>query len=133
MGLATIGLLFEYIGMLHQQGLQQWAYQELASVAATKFKFADEEDACDYVTRLAADMQYYAPEHTLLGDFLYESWAPELVPALLLLHQLHCFQGQCHGNSHAATASCDKIGSVHMLLDECYAASIHCCTGNRQR
>ena len=83
MGLAVMGLLFQYLAMLRQQGLQQWVYQELAAVSATKFRFANEEEACDYVSRLAADMQYYAPEHTLVGDSLYEGWDAQLVGTAL--------------------------------------------------
>lgn len=65
--------------MLRHEGLQAWVYEELASVAATKFAFANEEDACDFVSRLAADMQRFNPEHTLNGDSLFESWDAELV------------------------------------------------------
>lgn len=37
------------------------------------------QDACDYVTRLAADMPLYTPEHTLNGSFLHDDWRPDLV------------------------------------------------------
>ena len=30
-----------------------------------KFRFAEEEDACEYVTRLAAELHLYAPAHAL--------------------------------------------------------------------
>ena len=81
MGLAVIGLLFQYLGMLQKEGLQGWAYAELAAIAATKFQWANEEEACDYVTRLAADMLHYEPQHTLNADSLYEGWNAELVSA----------------------------------------------------
>ena len=79
MGLAVIGLLFQYLGLLHREGLQGWVYAELAAIAATKFLYANEEEACDYVTRLAADMLRYDPEHTLNADALYDGWDAELV------------------------------------------------------
>lgn len=44
-----------------------------------RFRFADEEESCDYVSRLAADMPLYPPEHVLSGGFLYEEWRPDLV------------------------------------------------------
>ena len=36
--------------------LCRWAFEELATIAEMKFRFAEEEDACEYVTRLAADL-----------------------------------------------------------------------------
>lgn len=84
MGLAVIGLLFQYLGMLRGEGLQSWAYAELAAIAATKFQYANEEEACDYVTRLAADMLHYRPEHTLNADSLYEGWDEKLVSSCLM-------------------------------------------------
>ena len=37
------------------------------------------QDACSYVSQLAADMPHYAPEHALNGSFLHDDWRPELV------------------------------------------------------
>ncbi|KAK9808961.1 hypothetical protein WJX72_007074 [[Myrmecia] bisecta] len=82
-GLATIGLLYEYINMLRRVGLQKWAFDEMAAISAMKFRFEEEQDACDYVTRLAADLHTYAPEHIVNGSFLYDKWDPELVQSLL--------------------------------------------------
>ncbi|KAK9820983.1 hypothetical protein WJX81_000873 [Elliptochloris bilobata] len=82
-GLAAIGLLFEYVALLRAAGPQRWAYDEMAAIAAMKFRFAEEEDACDYVARLAADMPHYAPEHALNGSFLHDDWRPELVAQML--------------------------------------------------
>lgn len=84
MGLAVIHLLFQYLAMLRHQGLQQWVYDEIAQVASTKFTYANEEDASDYVSALAADMQLYAPEDTLNGDSIYEGWDEQQVSKRLL-------------------------------------------------
>jgi secreted Zn-dependent insulinase-like peptidase len=65
--------------MLRITGPQPWVFQELADIARLRFRFADEEDACDYVSRLVADMPHYAPEHALCGPHLYEHWDPVLV------------------------------------------------------
>ena len=48
-----------------------------------KFRFAEEEDACEYVTHLAADMPLYEPAHVLKGSYLYGNWDPELIGKLL--------------------------------------------------
>ncbi len=65
--------------MLRTVGPQRWVFDELAAIADLKFRFAEEEDACEYVSRLAADMPHYAPEHVLCGPQLYDNWNPSLV------------------------------------------------------
>ncbi|CAL8470131.1 g9673 [Coccomyxa elongata] len=82
-GLATVGPLFGYLRMLRTVGPQRWVFDELAAIADLKFRFAEEEDACEYVSRLAADMPHYAPEHVLCGPHLYDNWNPCLVTDLL--------------------------------------------------
>lgn len=52
-------------------------------MASLKFRYAEEEDACEYVSRLAADMPHYAPEHALCGAHLYDKWDPSLVGDML--------------------------------------------------
>ncbi|KAK9915769.1 hypothetical protein WJX75_003936 [Coccomyxa subellipsoidea] len=82
-GLATVDYLFGYLQMLRRVGPQRWVFDELAAISNLKFRFAEEEDACEYVSRLAADMPHYAPEHALCGPHLYENWKPSLVGDLL--------------------------------------------------
>ena len=78
-GLAPMGLLFQFLSLLREAGPQQWVFDELANIAQMRFKFAEEEDACEYALRLAADAPYYAPEHLLNGHYLYDQWDPKLV------------------------------------------------------
>ena len=39
----------------------------------------EEEDAMDYVTRLAAGMHLVDPRHVLCSEHVMEEWDPELV------------------------------------------------------
>lgn len=78
-GLAPMGLLFQFLSLLRAQPPQKWVFDELANIAQMRFKFAEEEDACEYALRLAADAPYYAPEHLLNGLYLYDQWDPQLV------------------------------------------------------
>lgn len=43
----------------------RWVFKELRDIAEVKFRFAEEEDACEYVTRLAAELHMFAPAHAL--------------------------------------------------------------------
>ena len=74
-----MGLLFQFLNLLRSEGPQKWVFDELANISQMRFKFAEEEDACEYALRLAADAPYYAPEHLLNGHYLYDQWDPQLV------------------------------------------------------
>ena len=71
--------MFSYIEMLRDAGPQRWVFNELAAVAEQRFRFAEDEEASEYVSRLAASLPLYAPEHALNGSYLHEEWRPELV------------------------------------------------------
>ena len=74
-----MGPLFEYLRLLRSAGPQRWVFDELAAISALKFRFAEDEDACELVSRLAADMPLYAPAHALCGPYLHDEWRPDLV------------------------------------------------------
>jgi nardilysin len=59
-------------------------WDEIASIAAMKFRFAEEEDSCDLVTRLASSMGWIAPQHLLKAEYMHEQWQPEKVRRLHL-------------------------------------------------
>lgn len=59
-------------------------WQEIAAIAGMKFRFAEEEDSCDLVTRLASNMGWVAPQHLLAAEYLHEEWQPEKVRGLLM-------------------------------------------------
>jgi nardilysin len=60
-------------------GPQAWVWDEIASIAAMKFRFAEEEDSCDLVTRLASSMGWVAPQHLLAAEYMHEQWQPDKV------------------------------------------------------
>ncbi|WIA17248.1 hypothetical protein OEZ85_014121 [Tetradesmus obliquus] len=82
-GLAPVALLFQYLRLLTETGPQAWVWQEIAAIAGMKFRFAEEEDSCDLVTRLASNMSWVAPQHLLAAEYLHEEWQPEKVAELL--------------------------------------------------
>eukprot|EP00208_Stichococcus_sp_RCC1054_P001535 CAMPEP_0206142388 /NCGR_PEP_ID=MMETSP1473-20131121/16665_1 /ASSEMBLY_ACC=CAM_ASM_001109 /TAXON_ID=1461547 /ORGANISM="Stichococcus sp, Strain RCC1054" /LENGTH=1083 /DNA_ID=CAMNT_0053537371 /DNA_START=256 /DNA_END=3510 /DNA_ORIENTATION=+ len=82
-GLACVALLFRFLALLRDAGPQEWVFKELRDIAEVKFRFAEEEDACEYVTRLAAELHMFAPAHALKGQWVYGQWDPALVTELL--------------------------------------------------
>lgn len=60
-------------------GPQKWVWEEIKSIADMKFRFLEEEDSCDLVTRLASTMAWVQPEHLLVADYLHQQWQPDKV------------------------------------------------------
>ena len=81
MGLAVVGLLFEYLAMLRDRGPQAWVYQELRDIGVMKSRYVEEEDAMEYVTNVSSNMLLVQPPHILLSEYLHEDWDPSLVSA----------------------------------------------------
>jgi len=48
-----------------------------------KFRFHEEEEACELAARLAGSMHRYAPQHAVAAEWLHEEWDPALVASLL--------------------------------------------------
>ena len=82
-GLGVLDLLFAYLNMLRREGPQRWVWDEMATAAAMKFRYLEEEDPSDYVTGIATNLQRYPPEHCLSADFLHDEWDSELVGSIL--------------------------------------------------
>jgi secreted Zn-dependent insulinase-like peptidase len=60
-------------------GPQEWVWREMAAIADMKFRFHEEDDASDTVSRLAGLMHIREPHHLLVADFLHRDWRPDLV------------------------------------------------------
>lgn len=129
-----MGLLFQFLSLLKAQGPQKWVFDELANIAQMRFKFAEEEDACEYALRLAADAPYCAPEHLLNGHYLYDQWDPQLVstPTLssghtLPLRVLCCQLWLCVYSSSQGKQLCTPFGAwlSCQCSVQCYCLSGH--------
>lgn len=42
-------------------------------------RFMEEDDSCDFATRLAATMGWVEPQHLLVADYLHQHWQPDRV------------------------------------------------------
>ena len=84
-------LLFAACALLRRSGPQRWVWDELAGTKAMEFRFAEEEEAIEYVTRLAANAARFAPQHAVDGEWRMSDWRPDQVAAVLeLLTPHHC-------------------------------------------
>ncbi|GLI60577.1 hypothetical protein VaNZ11_002737, partial [Volvox africanus] len=82
-GLAVVELVFAYINMMRREGSQEWVWQEMRAVSEQRWRFLEEGDPMDTVSRLAAAMHITRPEHTLVSEYLHETWQPDLVRRLM--------------------------------------------------
>ncbi|EFJ45023.1 hypothetical protein VOLCADRAFT_94734 [Volvox carteri f. nagariensis] len=64
-------------------GPQEWVWQEMRAVSEQRWRFLEEADPMDTVSRLAGAMHIARPEHTLVSEYLHERWQPDLVAKLL--------------------------------------------------
>eukprot|EP00250_Pteridium_aquilinum_P001882 c12089_g1_i1 orf=386-3718(-) len=81
----VVGLLYQYVKMLRDEGPQEWVHKELQAMTNMEFKFVEEDHADDYVVNLATNMHIFPENHIIYGDFALEAWDPDLVQSLLNL------------------------------------------------
>ncbi|KAF9388399.1 Insulinase (Peptidase M16) [Mortierella sp. AD011] len=73
-------IIFQYIQMLRQEGVRPYIWDEIASLAATTFRFKEKSPAAGYAYRLAGIMQRgYAPEWVLSGSYLIRGSDPKII------------------------------------------------------
>ncbi|KAK9939654.1 hypothetical protein M0R45_016344 [Rubus argutus] len=71
-----IGLVYQYIKLLHQVSPQEWIFRELQDTGNMEFRFAEEQPQDDYASELAGNLLRYAAEHPSFKseDFQCEPW-----------------------------------------------------------
>ncbi|KAL5708137.1 insulysin [Ranunculus cassubicifolius] len=79
----VVGLLFKYILLLRNSGVQKWVFDELSAIAETVFHFKDKIRAIDYVCNIASNMQIYPPKDWLVASSLPSEYSPELIQTIL--------------------------------------------------
>ncbi|KAG2448487.1 hypothetical protein HYH02_006378 [Chlamydomonas schloesseri] len=82
-GLAVAALVFAYINMLRAAGPQEWVWEEMKAMAEMRWRFQEEGDPMDTVSRLAGVLHHTDPAHVLVADYLHDTWDPEQVKQLL--------------------------------------------------
>eukprot|EP01118_Nematostelium_gracile_P012448 TRINITY_DN4540_c0_g1_i3.p1 TRINITY_DN4540_c0_g1~~TRINITY_DN4540_c0_g1_i3.p1 ORF type:complete len:814 (-),score=196.19 TRINITY_DN4540_c0_g1_i3:117-2558(-) len=76
-------VVFQYIKLLAEQGIQEWIFEEIRNVDRINWRFKQAQEGYDYVSGLASDMHSYQPVHYLVGDDIYEEFDPEYIRRIL--------------------------------------------------
>jgi len=72
--------------MLQRIGPSERFFHELKAIEETKFRFAEEVPAVEYVEDMAENMQLYPPEDYITGSELFFEYDPEVRFSLKLPH-----------------------------------------------
>jgi secreted Zn-dependent insulinase-like peptidase len=75
--------VFEYLQLLKNEGPRRTLYEEQGRLAALAFRFRDDVQPIGYVSGLANDMQLFAPDDVLRGNYLMTDYDPDLIQTIL--------------------------------------------------
>ncbi|HSC76904.1 MAG TPA: insulinase family protein [Pseudomonadales bacterium] len=76
-------LFFRAVQELKEKGLDNWRYDEQKALLDLSFRFHEKQDAMEYTSELANNLQYYPPEDVLRGQYLMEAMNAGLVQDVL--------------------------------------------------
>lgn len=81
----VIDIVFQYIHLVQQSGIQEWLFKEQQQMAELRFRFQEKRSASHTVTELSRNLQYYPAKDVLRGGFIMEQYKPELTTKWLQL------------------------------------------------
>ena len=72
-------LLFQYIALVAERGVEEWRYDEERKLAEIAFRFAEERGALSTALSLAPALHRYPPRDALRGAYMMEDYDPQLL------------------------------------------------------
>lgn len=78
-----ITMIFQYIGLLRDQGIQAWRYNEKQAIYQQALDSAEDSEPLDLASHLSMNMQHYPEQHYLIGDYMMQQFEPEQILQLL--------------------------------------------------
>ncbi|XP_020519710.1 insulin-degrading enzyme-like 1, peroxisomal isoform X2 [Amborella trichopoda] len=79
-----VGLLFKYILLLKESGVNKWIFEEICAIGETMFHFQDKVPPFNYVARVASNMRLYPPHDWLAASSLFPEFNPDTIQMVLL-------------------------------------------------
>ncbi|GAB3032339.1 insulinase family protein [Bowmanella dokdonensis] len=80
---AILGLMFSYLQLIRQQGVSAWRFEERRKFGQMAFDFHDKPKPVDLASHLSVQMQHFADDWVLCGDYLMDHFEPELIHRML--------------------------------------------------
>ncbi|ORZ07985.1 Metalloenzyme, LuxS/M16 peptidase-like protein [Lobosporangium transversale] len=114
-------VVFQYIDMLRREGIRPYIWDEIASLAATSFRFKEKSPAAGYSSRLAGIMQRgYAPEWVLSGSYLIRGSDPKAIMDCIDALKIDSWK------SHLVTQDVSVVpGGVFDQVEKWYGTEYH--------
>ncbi len=78
-----IQAVFQKINLIATQGLDEWRYLEKQAVLESAFRFQETLRPMDIVSHLVVNMQHYAAEDTIYGDYMMRNYDEDLLKSIL--------------------------------------------------
>ena len=78
-----VGLVFAWLDLIKQQGIEQWRQTELARVGEIDFRYLEQQDPMGYVSMLASRMQRYPIQEVLREPYLTNEFDTQIIDAVL--------------------------------------------------
>jgi secreted Zn-dependent insulinase-like peptidase len=67
-------LLFQFIGLVREQGIHDWMYEELRTMANLAFEYQDPASPINYVSSLSARLREFPVQDLLTAPYVYEDF-----------------------------------------------------------
>ncbi len=80
-----LALVYQTIGLIRTDGIQEWLYREQQNVAAQRFRFREIAEPISEASHLAGNLHKYPAAEVIRGDYLMERFEPQRIAALLAL------------------------------------------------
>ncbi|KAI3873651.1 hypothetical protein MKW92_023418 [Papaver armeniacum] len=91
-----VGLLFKYVILLRQSGVNKWIFDELSAIYETAFHYQDKTQPIDYVVEVSSTMQLYPAKDWLVGSSLPSKFSSVIIQMILdeIFWESKKFEGQ---------------------------------------
>ena len=74
-----VEMVFAWIAIIREQGIQNWRYEERARMASVAFRFQEKQSPMGYVSRLAGQMQHYPVSEVLRAGYQMTDYDASLI------------------------------------------------------
>ncbi|PSW18828.1 peptidase M16 [Photobacterium sanctipauli] len=78
-----VEIVFQYIALIKQQGLNEWRYQEKKSVLEMAFRYQEKSRPLDTASYLVMNLMHYAPDDIVYGDYMMAGYDEALIEQFL--------------------------------------------------
>lgn len=75
--------IFQYLYLLKHTGIQAWIFEELQKLSEIEFRFADEKNPVNLVSKLSSCMRHYPLSDVITGPIIFNEFRPDLIAFVL--------------------------------------------------